>query len=394
MKTKLIILLLLSLIRFSFGQSKIDEILKDISVNNIQIKAGTELVKAKRSEFNIGLAPYDPFINFDYLFGSPEGVGNQTEFSIVFSFDFPTVYGKKSTLADMRSTQLNYDEHSLKQLVLLEAKLALIELVYLNKKNAELNERFITANRLFEYFAVKLQQGDVNMMEVNKAKLQVINCKSELELNKAEINKLNSKLTELNGGKNVLFADTTYPLLKELPDFRTLESEIESSDPVLKKLNLQYKITQKEMDINKDLRLPKIELGYRYQGLLDQKFNGFHAGVSIPLWEKNHTVSSKELQAKYTKSLIEEHKNEHYYEIKQLYDQQVSLSNTLSETKEMFGTISNYELYEKAFLLGEISSIEYLMEITYYYSIKDKISTLEKEYYIINTKLLRHRLTY
>jgi outer membrane protein, heavy metal efflux system len=392
MKSKLIIICLLSITSLSFAQSNIDDVLRQVSINNLQIKAGSELIKAKRTEFNIGLAPYDPFVNFDYLFGSPKGIGNQTEFSLIFSFDFPTVYGKRSTLTDLKSTQLNYDEHSLRQEILLETKLTLIELVYLNRKNAELDERYITANRIYDYFTVKLQQGDVNIMEVNKAKLQVINYKSELELNKAEITKLNSKLTELNGGKPIHFTDTTYPEIKDIPVFAELEAEIESTDPVLKRLNLQYKITIQEIDINKDLRLPKIELGYRYQGLLDQNYNGIHAGISIPLWEKNYTVKTKELQSLYTKSLIESHKNEHYYEIKQLYEQYVSLGNTLTETKELFGSINNYELYEKAFLLGEISSIEYLMEITYYYSIKDKINALEKEFYILNTKLLRHKL--
>ncbi len=393
MKIKLIALFLLSIFQSGFAQSRIDEILKEISINNLQLKAGSEFVKAKRSEFNIGLAPYDPFFNFDYLFGSPKGVGNQTEFSIIFSFDFPTVYGKRSILADMKSAQLNYDEHSLKQLVLLEAKLTLIELVYLNKKDAELNERYITANRIYDHFSTRLLEGDVNIMDVNKSKLQLINIKSELELNKAEIIKLNSKLTEFNGGKIVLFSDTTYPVTDVLPNFSSLEMEIESTDPVLKKLNLQYAISRQEIDLQKELRLPKIELGYRYQGLLDQNFNGFHAGISIPLWEKNYTVSSKELLARYTKSLIEEHKNEHYYENKQLYEQCISINNTLAETKELFSLIRNYELYEKAFLLGEISSIDYLMEITYYYNIKDKINFMELEYHKIYTSLLRYRLT-
>lgn len=392
MKNKIVILCLLSIASLSFAQSSIDEILRQVSVNNLQIKAGSDLIKAKRSEFNIGLAPYDPFVNFDYLFGNPKGTGNQTEFSLIFSFDFPTVYGKRSRLADLMTTQLNYDELSLKQEILLETKLTLIELIYLNRKNTELNERYVTANRIHDYFNVKLQQGDVNIMEVNKAKLQVINYKSELELNKAEISKQNSKLTELNGGKPVFFTDTTYPEITDLPTFAILENEIESTDPVLKRLNMQYKITKQEIDLNKDLRLPKIELGYRYQGLLNESFNGIHAGISIPLWEKNYTVKTKELQSRYTKSLIETHKNEHYYEIKQLYEQYVSLNNTLTETKELFGSISNYELYEKAFLLGEISSIEYLMEMTYYYSIKDKINNLEKEFYMLNAKLLKHKL--
>ncbi len=392
MNSKLVIIYLLSIIQFSFAQSNLDDILKQVSVNNLQLKAGSDLVKAKRTEFSIGLAPYDPFISYDYLFGSPKGIGNQMEFSIIFSFDFPTVYGKKSTLADLKSTQLNYDEQYLKQEILLEAKLTYIELVFMNRKNVELNERYVTASRIYDYLNVKLKQGNVNLMEVNKAKLQVINYKSEIEINKSEINRLSSKLTELNGGKPILFTDAIYPGINNVTDFATLQSEIEAGNPVLKKLNLQYKITKQEIDIYKDLRLPKIELGYRYQGLLNEKFNGIHAGISIPLWEKNNTVKSQELQSVYTKTLIETYKNERYYEIKQLFEQYVSLRNTLTETKELIETINNYELYEKAFLLGEISSIEYLIETTYYYSIKDKINTLEKEYYILNAKLFKHKL--
>ena len=135
MKSKLIILFVLSMVQFSFAGSNLDELLKQISGNNLQIKAGSDLVKAKRTEFSIGLAPYDPFVSYDYLFGSPKGIGNQTEFSILFSFDFPTVYGKKSALTDLKSTQLNYDEQSLRQEILLEAKLNCLELIYLNRKN-------------------------------------------------------------------------------------------------------------------------------------------------------------------------------------------------------------------------------------------------------------------
>lgn len=394
MNSKLIILLLIFFTQYNFSQSSLENILGQISVNNMQIKAGIELIKTKRTEFNIGLAPYDPFVSYDYLFGSPKGIGNQTEFSLVFSFDFPTVYGKKSTLADLKSTQLNYDELSLKQGILLEAKLTLIELIYLNRKDEELNERYAIANRIHEYLKTKLERGDINIMEVNKAKLQVINFKSEIEINRSEVNRLNYRLTGLNGGKPIIYSDTTYPEIKGITDFTSIEAEIQAQDPVLKKLNLQYKITKQEINVNKDLRLPKIELGYRYQGLLNENYNGIHAGISIPLWEKNNTVKAKVLQSLYTKTLIEVHKNEYYYEVKQLYEQYISLSSTLTETKELFGTINNYELYERAFTLGEISSIEYLLETTYYYSIKDKVNLLEKELHVVIAKLLKHRLSY
>lgn len=374
------------------SQNSIDNVLREISANNIQIKAGSDLINAKKMEFNIGLAPYDPEVSYDYLFGSPKEIGNQTEIILNFSFDFPTIYGKRSTLAALKTTQANYDLQAIRQNILLEAKTICIELIYLSKRNIELKQRLDDAQKLSDYFKINLETGEGNAIDANKAKLQVINYQSGYRLNQIEINKANNKLTELNGGKQITFLDTVYPLVESIPTFVTLEADIEANDPELKMLNLQYEISKQEISINKDLNLPRIELGYRYQSLLNQNFNGVHAGISIPLWEKNNTVKAKELQSIYTLALIEEHKNEHYYETKEIYDEYISLKNTLDESLESLSAINNYELLQKSFSLGEISSIEYLMELTYYYSIKDKIDLLEKEYYIIVSELLKYKL--
>jgi outer membrane protein TolC len=279
----------------------------------------------------------------------------------------------------------------IKQEILLEAKLVCIELIYFHKRKNELIKRFETADRIYNYLNTKLDKGDLNIMEVNKAKLQVVILKSEIELNEIEIKHLNTKLEELNGGKKITFADTVYPVF-EIPAFTVLEGEIETYDPLLKHLNSEYRITRQEIDVNEALRLPKIEIGYRYKNQLNGNFNGFHAGISIPLWEKNNTVKVKELQALYTKSLIEEHKNEHYYEVKQLYDRYISFQNTINESKDIINTIDNIPLYEKALFAGEISSIEYLLETTYLYSMIDKMDELDKEMNITLADLLKHKL--
>jgi cobalt-zinc-cadmium efflux system outer membrane protein len=79
-------------------------------------------------------------------------------------------------------------------------------------------------------------------------------------------------------------------VINSIPDFVTLEKEIEENDPEIKKLLLQYQIAKQEVEVNKALNLPKFEIGYRYQGLLNENYNGIHAGVTIPLWERNNIV--------------------------------------------------------------------------------------------------------
>ena len=373
------------------AQNTIDNVLDRISENNLRIRSTEEMVKYRSAEYTVGLAPYDPFVSYNHLFGSPGSIGDEKEFSLDFMFDFPTVYSKKNSLADLRSSHLIYDQLMIKQEVLLEAKLICIEIIYYYRRKNELTERYETAERIHQYLRTKLNEGDLNIMEVNKARLQAVTIKSEIELNEIEITHLNTKLTELNGGKYISYADTDYPVF-EVPSFTVLEGEIEEYDPLIKHLNSEYRIIKQEVEVNEALRLPKIEIGYRYKNQLGGNFNGFHAGISIPLWEKNNTVRTKELQAVYTKSLMDEHINEHYFEVKQLYDRYVAFRNTINESKDIINSIDNIPLYERALLAGEISSIEYLLETTYLYSVIDKMDSLEKEMNLTLAELLKHKL--
>ncbi len=52
-------------------------------------------------------------------------------------------------------------------------------------------------------------------------------------------------------------------------------------------------------------------------------------------------------------------------------------------------TINNIELLEKSLNLGEISSIKYFMEISYFYQVYDDYLIIEKNYYKAVAELLK-----
>jgi len=392
MNCKILILLIICSYNLCNGQTGIDNALKEITANNLHIKAGSSLYLAKKMEFNTGLAPYDPVISYDHLFGSPKEIGNQKDLSIYFSFDFPTVYSKKGILSDLRSSQTSYDEVALRRDILLEAKLICIEIIYLNRKDSELKTRLANAQQLQNYFITKLESGDGNIIDVNKAKFQVITYRSEYETNQTEINSAANRLASLNGGKLITINDTLYPAINDNPDFTVLKSEIEANDPDLKRLELQYHIAKQEVEVNKALNLPKFEIGYRYQGLLRENFNGIHAGITIPLWERNNVVKSKELYSSHSLSLIEAYKVERYFETRNLYEEYMRIKKNFEETTSLMQAVNNYELLSKAYSLGELSSINYILELTYYYSMKDKMNILERDYHLAYAKLFKQKL--
>jgi len=374
------------------AQTTIDSVLSTIEKNNKTILTNVQYWEAKKLEYQTGLTPYNPKVDYDYLNGSPVGAGNQTDFAVTQSFDFPTAYSKKKQLSNEQIEQADFQIIATRQNVLLEAKLICIELVYRNKFQAEITKRKQSTEKWLNTFKIKLDKGEGNVLDVNKAKLQLIEINATFQENLSTIHQLNQKLTELNGGIVLGFTDTIYSPLPSIPTFDSLEAEIEANDPVRKYLEQEKVIGQKELALSKAMSLPKFETGYHYQALLGQRFNGIHFGLTIPLWENKNKVKAQQANLAFNDFNLQDHLNEHYYDIKQKYEKQSNLKITLTEYKTLFASINNVELLGKSLSLGQISTIEYFMEMTYYYDALNNYLKTEKEYNKIVAELYKYQL--
>ncbi|MEX1001318.1 MAG: TolC family protein [Crocinitomicaceae bacterium] len=386
-----IILLLLVAIKGN-AQSTIDSVLSSIEKNNKTIQANVQFWEAKKLEYQTGLTPNNPTVDYDYLIGTPSNAGNQTDFAVTQSFDFPTAYSKKKQLSNEQIVQAEFQLTSTRQMVLFEAKKVCIELVYRNKYQLELQKRKVNTEKWLLAFQKKLEKGDGNILDVNKAKLQLIEINAAFQENQSSINQLNQKLTELNGGQPIVFTDTDYAQLPSLPDFETLESEIEANDPTRKYLEQEKVINQKQVELSKAMSLPKLETGYHYQAILGQRFSGIHFGLSIPLWENKNKVKTQQANLIFADLNLEDHRNEHYHHIQQTYEKQQNLSLTLKEYESLFKDLNTVKLLDKSLTLGEISSIEYFMEMTYYYNALKNYLETEKEYHQTIAELYKYQL--
>jgi len=120
------------------AQSSMDQVLVQIGMNNKTIQATAQYYEAAKIQFKTGHTPSDPFVEYDYLSGSPANAGNQHDFLIKQQVDFPTSYIKKNQLAKEQIAQTKFKRDALRQDVLLEAKKYCIQLVYPNQLDAEL----------------------------------------------------------------------------------------------------------------------------------------------------------------------------------------------------------------------------------------------------------------
>jgi outer membrane protein, heavy metal efflux system len=375
-----------------FTQNGIDSVLRSVEANNRSIQSNKKYWEARKAEFKTGLTPYDPQVEYDYLFGSPAGAGNQKDFSVTQRLDFPSAYKRKKDLSNQQIAQTEFQRQVYRQDVLLEAKLLTLQIIYLNKKGAELSRRRNNTQQLVNDYQKKLDKGDVIILDVNKARLQLLNINNEVELNKNEVQVATTKLIELNGGESIQVSDTTYPFIAVIPDFETLDSVIEANDPILKVYEQEKEIMQREIAVQRSLNLPKIETGYHSQGILGQSYRGIHAGVTIPLWENKNRVKAAQANLDYATTNARTHIVEHRLENKGYYEQLAVRSKAMQEYKDLLSTLNNTVLLNKALNLGQITIIQYFHEESYYFSAYDKYLQIEWEYQQALARLYKYQL--
>jgi outer membrane protein TolC len=374
------------------AQSGTENVLAEIKKNNKTIIAYMQYWEAQKLQYKTALNPNNPVVEYDYLVGNPAEMGNQTEFSVNQSFEFPSAYFKKKQLAKQQSAQAEYKFAAARQDILLQATKSCLQLVYHNKLHLRIMQQKQNIEKLYDDFKTKMEKGEGNMLDVNKAQIQLLEIKKEFQDNLSEINQLNQKLTELNGGIAISLSDTVYPVLPFIPSFEQLENDYESNDPLRKNLEQEKNIAQKQIEVSKALLLPKMELGYHYQGFSGQKFNGIHTGISIPLWENKSTVKQRKAQLLFAELELQAHINEHYYHIKHIYEKYSNLKASLEEYQNSLMSLSSNMLLDKALELGHISALEYFMEISYYYNVYTSYLRMESEYYITVAELQKYRL--
>jgi outer membrane protein, heavy metal efflux system len=267
-----------------------------------------------------------------------------------------------------------------------------LQLIYLNKKDAELNRRLTHNTQLVEDYQKKLDKGEVIILDVNKAKVQLLNIQNEVALNQNEASITKTRLTELNGGVPIEVKDTTFPLLPAIPDFETLDSLIEANDPILKVYEQEKEVLQQQISVQKSLNLPKIETGYHSQGILGQSYRGVHAGITVPLWENKNKVKAARASYDYATSNAETQRLAHRLENKQLYEQLEVRKNAMQQYNRVVASLRNTELLDKALRLGQITIIQYFLDQNYYFSTYDKYLQLELEYHKAVAELYKFQL--
>ena len=371
---------------------EIARVLQEVERNNKELQAFSSLMESRQLALKSGNNLPDPQFGAYYLPFGNHSTGDYSEFQITQSFEFPSVYSARKNLIGKQKAQMELEFDSKRLEVLLTAKKYCLELVYLNKRiKAEL-DRIEQAKKVYDQVEALLQNEQVGILEVNKAKVAWIQEEFKIEKIRNEANNLSLLLQNLNGGIEVNFNRTDYVNGLSLDPLETIWEGKQAQDPTIRMLNQKEEIALQEVKLSKSKGLPNLTAGFNYQGVSNANYSGLFGGVSIPLWSNKHKVESAEASYSYLTSSKQIQSDLHYTKLQKQYNNYQSLLIQFRSYENTLSSLNSAELLLKAYELSEISFTEYYMELLFYRQAHDAMLDMENELHQLKSELLKHQL--
>ena len=369
------------------AQNNINPVLSSIEENNTTLKALREQAEADKLQNKTGIFLDDPEVGFNYLWGNPSNVGNRTDFSVTQTFDIPTITGMKSRLANGRNNLVEWQYKADRMNILLEAKQYCVELVYYNSLLKELYLRLEHAQTIAKGYKDRMDRGDVSILEYNKVNLNLSTIQGEISRMEVERDALLAQLKRLNGGIDVVFNEADYGS-RELPlNFNEWYVQAEDKNPVLAYVRNEIEVSQKQVSLSKAMNLPKFTAGYMSEKVVGQRYQGVSLGISIPLWSNKNQVKQAKAAVAAAQSREADTKQQFYSQLQIQYSKAMGLKTTADKYRRSLANVNKTILLKKALDAGEISLLDYMVEMGLYYDNVNQTLAAERDYQLAFAEL-------
>ena len=367
MKKNILTLLLVLSINTAFAQYAYQNILDTIEVNSTVLSAHYKQMEAGKAENNAHALVENPEIEAGYKFGYGEE-SSKIELGISQEFDFPTVYSHQNKIRKMSSQIIDMQYEIDRSSVLAEAQAICTELIFCKMKLNLYKQNYDNAVKIAEAYQKMMEIGETNILDYNKAKMNLANAKNSYDLEVIHHDNLMATLKTMNGGKDIDFQYEDYALVALPDNFDEWYANVEAVNPVFEQMRQQLAIDQQNVKLSKAQWFPKFSVGYGAE--MAQGHNeGEHGpslGLVLPLWHNKGTVKSAKLHAEAAETLLMNEKAMTYNYLSSLYAKAKAMQNNIGVLAESLQEFDSQTLLFKAFEKGELNLIDYVTETEYY----------------------------
>ena len=402
-------------------ETGIDSVLRQIEANNKELQANAQLISSQKLESRTENNLPDPTLSYAHLWDSKNSDETVGEMVVSQSFDFPTLYITRGKMNRLKTGALDAQAATMRQQILLQAKEVCLDIIMLQHQQELLDARLKNAEELAAMYAKRLATGDANALETNKINLELLNVRTESRMNSTALNNKIKELLVLNGNQPLTpgrhFPDgpavpppppppppppavptakalglTDYPLVPLPTDFHRVCSELLAADPSLQSFDSESAAARKFISVSKQGWLPKLELGYRRNTESGHPLNGVVVGFSFPLFSNKGKVKIAKAQAMNIDFQKDNARVKASSELWQLYEEARNLDASMQEYKRTFQEQQDLTLLKQALVGGQISMIEYFVEVSVVYQSKTNLLQLENQYQKAMARIYKNEL--
>ncbi|MEG1401129.1 TolC family protein [Bacteroides sp.] len=351
-----------------FAQNNMNEVLSTIEQNNTTLKALREAADAQKIENRTGIYLSDLEIGFNYLWGNPSSIGNRKDINVKQNFDIPTISGLKNRVANQQNILVEWQYKSDRINILLEAKLYYLDLVYYNSLLKELAVRREHAEKIAASQKERLESGEGNVMEYNNVQLNLSTVQGEVSRIETERNAAIAQMVRLNGGQPLTLSDSGFTAIEMPLNFNDWYATAEGKNPLLSYVRQEIELGKQQVSLSRSMGLPTFSAGYMSENVVGQRFQGVSVGVSVPLWSNKNRVKQAKSALRAAESRQTDTKQQFYSQLEILYSRTQGLKEAAETYRASLANANNSLLLKKALDAGQISILDYIVEIGLYYN--------------------------
>ena len=363
------------------GQNRLEELLVSVEQNNPTLRAERYAVEGRKYESRMDNSLGPLSIMYNSVVGSARDLGKVGELEVTQTIDLPMLYVSRSRVARELAQQYDAEYMQMRQEILLSAQELYIELCTLERIKKLNDERLSAAKHIAELFARRHQTGDVTSIEKNRAEFEYMLLQEQFSADRMRIIELKSQLAVLNGGE-LPFDQYDMPLLSAVPPIDRLLYDWEQTAPQIEIMRSRKSVAAEQTRLSRRNALPSLALGYKQEYGNGEFFNGFIAGLDIPIFSNRNNVKRAKAEEYAAAAASESAVNEVAAYVAELHDKLLYLESLLQSLGEIPNTDEYLDVMNDILDSGQIDITTYYSELDVFYSAMEARLRIEMNYLI------------
>ena len=368
------------------GAQTIDDILGQVGENNLTLKALQQQLAAG-ADANLAEARLEgPEVEFGYLFG--EDGRRRHDFGVSQSFDFGALTGARKRLALGQNELLALEYRASRRDILTQARKLVYRIINCNALIAEYTRRADNARAVEQAYRSGYEKGEFSVIDYRKAAVGLAEAEGTLRLCEVERDGLLAELKNLNGGEGIEITACEQETVLLPGSFGQWLEQASGKSSALEYVRTATGNSEKQLSLSRSEAFPSLSVGYKSEVVPGEGFRGVSVGVSIPLWSAGKKISSAKKQLEAARLAEQDALVQFRTNAENLYEKAAGLAESAAGYALLTDSDEGLRDLQKALDSGQMSLLDYMNEISYFYSSRELALQTQLEYLLAVADLM------